>query len=66
MPLMQLNRVVFPAPFGPMTEKICPGCTSKPMLVRASRPPNEMESFSTLKKLMSFFFFARFRLRVCA
>jgi hypothetical protein len=40
--------VVFPAPFGPISEKISPSPTSKLTSLSAARPPNESDSASTL------------------
>src|SRR5262245_10226084 len=39
-PVRQLNRVDFPAPFGPMTARISPGATASETWLRAVRPPN--------------------------
>src|SRR3989339_1856461 len=47
---MQLNRVVFPAPLGPMTEKISPFFMAKPMSWRALIPPKEIDRCSISKK----------------
>src|SRR5437870_12616584 len=38
-PAIMLNRVVLPAPFGPMKPKICPLRTSKLTSLTAARPP---------------------------
>jgi len=52
---MQLKRVVFPAPLGPMIEKISPLWTSKLISLRASSPPKEIERLQTSKKIVRFF-----------
>src|SRR5262245_39778382 len=41
-PEMQLMRVVFPEPFGPMRPKRSPGFTSREMLLRAVKPPKRL------------------------
>ena len=46
-PLMQFSMLVFPAPFGPMIEKISPLRTEKPRPPRAMTPPNRRLMFST-------------------
>src|SRR5215831_7232877 len=46
-PAIMLNRVVLPAPFGPITAQISPSPTSKLMESTASRPPNRFVSCST-------------------
>jgi hypothetical protein len=43
IPVMQLKIVVFPAPFGPMIEKICPFSTFMETELRAVRPPKEIQ-----------------------
>src|SRR3989339_1336074 len=53
---MQLKRVVFPAPLGPMTEKISPLFMVKPISSRALMPPKEMDRSSTRKKASSILF----------
>src|SRR3989339_127251 len=53
---MQLKRVVFPAPLGPMTEKISPLFMVKPISSRALIPPKEMDRESTRKKAGSILF----------
>src|SRR5262245_24670054 len=39
-PVRQLKKVDLPAPFGPMTARISPWCTSIETLLRAVNPPN--------------------------
>src|SRR3989339_1886030 len=53
---MQLKRVVFPAPLGPITEKISPLFMVKPISSRALMPPKEMDRASTRKKAGSILF----------
>src|SRR4051812_40449147 len=38
-PVMTLNSVVLPAPFGPITLKISPGCTARSTPSTAATPP---------------------------
>ena len=45
MPVTALKTVVLPAPFGPMTEKICPFPTFKSTPLTAVIPPNRIVSF---------------------
>src|ERR1700730_7584060 len=42
MPVMQLNSVVLPAPFGPMSANTWPVGTSKLTLSTATRPPKRL------------------------
>src|SRR5487761_2130774 len=42
MPVMTLNRVVLPAPLGPITEAISPARTSRSTLSRATTPPKRL------------------------
>ncbi|CFP64971.1 Uncharacterised protein [Bordetella pertussis] len=42
MPEIMLNRVVLPAPLGPMTDTISPGSTLKATSCTARRPPKVM------------------------
>jgi hypothetical protein len=49
MPLIMLNIVVFPEPFGPMMEKIEFFSTPKLILLTAFSPPKLMHRSSTLK-----------------
>src|SRR5512133_3131623 len=44
---MQLRRLVFPAPFGPMIPVMEPRCTARSTPARARTPPNESEIPST-------------------
>jgi hypothetical protein len=48
-PVMALNAVVLPAPFGPMRESTSPSLTSKVALSTATSPPKRIESPSTLR-----------------
>jgi hypothetical protein len=43
MPEIRLKKVVFPAPFGPMIETICPGSAVRETLSTAVTPPNAIE-----------------------
>ena len=43
-PEMQLNAVVLPEPFGPMSPRISPGLTSKDTEFSAVNPPNRLVS----------------------
>ena len=42
LPAMRLNRVVLPAPFGPITALILPAGTPKLTSLTACRPPNRL------------------------
>src|SRR3954469_14923729 len=46
-PVIRLNSVVLPAPFGPTTETTCAGCTAKPPRSTATSPPKRRVSPST-------------------
>ena len=48
--LRQLNRVVFPAPLGPMRPEIPPFGTSKVTALRATMPPNRTVTSRTLSR----------------
>src|SRR5262245_6762605 len=50
MPVTALKTVVLPAPFGPMTEKICPVSTWRSTLLTAVRPPNRTVSCRTSRR----------------
>src|SRR5690242_17501897 len=50
MPVTALKTVVLPAPFGPMTEKICPGSTVRSTAFTAVIPPNRIVNFSILSR----------------
>src|ERR687888_172722 len=41
---MQLRRVVLPAPFGPITDRISPWATSKLTTLTACTPPKDLET----------------------
>ena len=41
-PVTQLNAVVFPAPFGPIIDRISPRSSAKLTLDTARRPPNRL------------------------
>src|SRR5205085_784705 len=43
-PVRQLNKVLLPAPFGPMTARISPGSTSNETLLSAVKPPKRSVS----------------------
>jgi hypothetical protein len=45
-----LKTVVFPAPFGPISPTISPGCTSNETPSRATTPPNRRVTFSTTRR----------------
>src|SRR3954466_14825770 len=47
IPVMTLNSVVLPAPFGPMSPVIVPGCTEKVAPLTAVTPPNRTVTSST-------------------
>src|SRR5947209_8009600 len=47
---MALKTVVLPAPFGPMTEKICPGWTARSTPLTAVTPPNRIVRPLTLRR----------------
>src|SRR5207244_2522814 len=51
-PLMQLSRVVLPAPLGPMTPSTWPGSTVKVTPARALTPPNRLLISRTASRLM--------------
>src|SRR5436853_504092 len=40
-PVMRLNKVVLPAPFGPMINRRSPGSTAKPTSAVTRRPPQD-------------------------
>src|SRR5437588_11008075 len=46
-PALMLERVVLPAPFGPMKPKICPWRTLKLTSLTAARPPKYRVTLST-------------------
>src|SRR4051812_12388564 len=46
-PEMIENRVVLPAPFGPISAVMHPGIAANDALFTASRPPKRLETFST-------------------
>src|SRR5277367_4346311 len=46
-PAMLLNRLVLPAPFGPIRPRISPSCTSKLISTLAATPPNDLLTRST-------------------
>ena len=52
-PLITLKRVVFPAPFGPMTTKRSPVPTLKETRLSAWTPPKSLDRPSTLNASMS-------------
>jgi|GEM_PF-4469680 hypothetical protein len=47
VPVIRLNSVVLPAPFGPMSPLICPGRTRSETSFRAINPPNAFETRRT-------------------
>ena len=49
-PAIMLNKVVLPAPFGPITAKISPGFTSRLTPSTASKPRKRLVTPSTLSK----------------
>src|SRR5688572_28284382 len=53
-PAMQLNIVVFPAPFGPINPTICPVSISNEMSSLAQIPPKYLDTFSTRRRVMHF------------
>src|SRR5207247_10357239 len=50
---MRLNRVVFPAPLGPISARRSPGCTSRPTPSTARRPPKCLATPSSLSASMT-------------
>ena len=44
------NKVVLPAPFGPISAVMRPGKAANEALFTASRPPKRLETFSTWSK----------------
>src|SRR5215212_11981857 len=48
-PVIRLNSVVLPAPFGPTTDTTCARSTSKPTRSTATRPPKRRVSPSTAR-----------------
>jgi len=46
-----VNRVVLPAPFGPITDVIVPRSTVREAPLTAFRPPNAIDTFSTSRIL---------------
>ena len=52
-PVMRLNRVVLPAPFGPMIRRRSPGSTARLTLVVTRRPPNDLQRLRTASALMA-------------
>ena len=46
-PVMRLNRVVLPAPFGPMISRRSPGATLRLTLVVTRKPPNDLHRLPT-------------------
>lgn len=55
-PLMELNSVVFPAPFGPTIPMISPSFTVKVISSLATRPPNRFVVFFTSNTVFITFF----------
>jgi len=49
MPVMELNSVVLPAPFGPMSANTSPRFTSKDTSSTATRPPNRFVTCSIFR-----------------
>ena len=49
LPEMTLNRVVFPAPFGPIIEQTSCSWISRLTLLMAIKPPNDLFTFFTSK-----------------
>src|SRR5664279_277709 len=54
---MQLKRVDFPAPFGPMTLTISPSATEKSMSWFAASPPNHFETPFNSRQIFSLILF---------
>src|SRR5436309_6687842 len=51
-PEMTWKRVVFPAPFGPISPTSCPASTSRSTSLRARTPPKRFETFRTSSSAM--------------
>src|ERR1700730_4620364 len=49
-PVTQLNIVVLPAPFGPISANTLPGSTSKLTLSTATRPPKRLVTSTALRR----------------
>ncbi len=52
-PVMRLNKVVLPAPFGPMISRRSPGSTLRLTLVVTRKPPNDLLKLSTTSAVMA-------------
>ncbi len=48
---MSLNRVLLPAPFGPMIDRISPAAAVKLTSLTATSPPNDFVTPSTASRL---------------
>src|SRR6266700_5469061 len=46
-PVMRLNSVDLPAPFGPMTQAVRPRSTNRLTSRTATKPPNDLDTAST-------------------
>ena len=53
-PVMRLNSVVLPAPFGPMISRRSPGSTFRLTLAVTRRPPNDLLKPLTASAVMAF------------
>jgi hypothetical protein len=49
-PVIKLNKVVFPDPFGPITPNISPSLREKDNFWMTINPPKDFETFSIFKK----------------
>ena len=52
-PVIRLNNVVLPAPFGPMTNRRSPGSTSRLTFVVTRKPPNDLLRPLTVSALIA-------------
>jgi len=48
-PTIKLNKVDFPAPFGPRRPKICPELREKEIFFKIGFPPKDFEIFEMFK-----------------
>src|SRR5262249_7036448 len=52
-PVIRLNNVVLPAPFGPMINRRSPGSTARLTFVVTCRPPNDLLSAVTASAVLT-------------
>src|SRR5262245_4936347 len=53
-PLMRLNKVVLPDPFGPITPRISPASTVRLTFFTAATPPKLLEILSRVRRVTGF------------